>query len=120
MTTKKEFEAQLRYMQNPPKMSMDDALSAERPEFEIGIRIAAKEEELTAVENTFWEVESFLGDALNGGIMQALCNDTGSYIESVHNFTTKYCGVDVSDIFNELKALFPSCIIPIDLSLIHI
>ena len=114
MVTKREFEAQLRYMENPPKMCMADALKAVRPEFEIGIRVAAKEQELTSAEGMFFAAESFLGDTLNGGLIQSLCNDTGSMIGLVIDFAKEYCDEQVFITLSEIRGVFPGENIPKD------
>lgn len=115
MVTKREFEAQLRYLENPPEMSMEDALNSEQPVFEISIRLAASDVELTEYENMFFEADCFLADTLNGGLIQTMCNRTGEYTDSVHHFASTYCDADVSQIFSELKALFPGGVIPLNL-----
>lgn len=114
MTTKREFDAQLRYMQNPPPMSMAAALKAERPEFEISIRVAAKEEQLNNAEELFWQADNFLGDTMNGGLLQALSNDTGDAIDLVQKFVHEYCDKRIVAVFSELEEKFPGGFIPKD------
>lgn len=114
MATKREFEVELRYMQNPPRMSLKEALAAERPEYEISIRIAAKGDELSPAEKLFYEADCFLGDTLNGGLIQTLGNDTGSLTNSIHDFATKYCDESVAQVISDLKAMFSGGVVPVE------
>ena len=114
MATKREFEAQLRYMKNPPPMSMEKALAAENPIFEILIRITGHPDDFTPAESMFWQAHHFHGDTMNGGLLQTLNNSTGAMTDTTHQFIKGYCDSSLDQLFSEIKALFPDHTIPKD------
>ncbi len=99
---------------SPPPMSMNDALASANPNHEISIRIHGELEQLTPAERLYWQASYYLGDALNGGLIQALSNDTGCLTDEVQRFAEQYCGEALVQVFAELKAAFALGVVPID------
>jgi hypothetical protein len=103
------------YLDHPPPMTIDEALAAEDPLGEIESRICrARAEDLSAAEELFDQALYFLGDTLNGGLVQTMCNSTGELTANVSSFVQQYCNQELVQIFLELTAMFPDGVVPVD------
>ncbi len=93
-------------------MTFEAALKADNPIYEISIRLRGSYESMTRPERMFWEASYFLGDTLNGGLIQTLENSTGDNAGSVETFVNEYCNDSLRAIFQELNQMFPGAQIP--------
>lgn len=108
--TKRDFDAQLESFLNPPPMTFEAALKAANPVSEIRKHLSF--EAMTEPERLFWKADYFMGDTLNGGLIQTLENSTGDHFADVEAFANDYCSEPVRQIFVELKQMFPHGQVP--------
>ena len=113
--TKRDFDADLESGRNPPPISIEQALAAEDPVFEIGTRLAHKPiAAMSDAEKAFWSVGYFLGDTLNGGLLQTMKNSTGDFLEVVGEFAARYGPPELAEIVAGIHAAFPGGRAPAD------
>lgn len=113
--TKREFHAQVESLRNPTPMSLEQALAAPDPVNEIAIRISGKpHSSMSAPEKVFWSVAYFMGDMLNGGLHQALTNETGELVPLFAEFAKRYGTPELLGVVDQMVALFPSGRVPAD------
>jgi hypothetical protein len=92
-------------------------MSGEDPFGELCSRLLQlKAEQMTPAERLFDNVCAFLGDALNGGIFQAMSNSTGDNFADVEDFATRFCGEETLALFADIRQLFPGAVVPKDRS----
>ncbi len=114
-STKRELDAQLQALLAPPPMSLEQALATENPVGEIGIRLSGKSySSMSEPERVFWSVTYFAGDTQNGGLHQALTNDTGELLPLFAEFAKRYGSPELVALFERIAALFPSGQVPSD------
>ena len=105
--TKREFDAQLRALRDPPPMNIDQALASDDPLHEIDVRLRKPVELMSEPEKVFWAVSYFLGDTLNGGLIQTMTNSTGDFLEVVGEFARRYGPPELVTIVAGIHAVFP-------------
>ena len=103
---------------SPRKLSIDDALNAEHPVYEVARRLnQLPRSELSRNQLNFEGIFYFFGAALNGGFVSALGNDSGKYFHETETFATTYCSPKMVAVLAEVKSMFPDSRIPTDRNL---
>lgn len=98
----------------PPSMTLESALKAANPVFEISERVRGPYESMTEPEQIFWKANAFMGDTFNGGFIQTMENGTGDNFPDVEAFVNEYCAEPMRQIFRDLKQMFPGGSVPAD------
>lgn len=76
--------------------------------FEIASSLARKPiEAMSDAEKVFWSVSYFLGDALDGGLVQAMTNSTGDFLDVVGEFAKRYGPPELVEIVAGVHRVFP-------------
>lgn len=112
--TRGEFDATLRQFLKPPHMTLEEALACDNPVMEVVMRLPGEISRMTEAERTLWQVAYFLSDTDNGGIAQALSNDTGELAPVVEEFARCHGPMELARAMGELAALFPQGVVPRD------
>jgi hypothetical protein len=113
--TKRALDAAVRDFLHPKPMSIEQALASDDPLSQIDRRLIQHDfETLTPPEQMFRAASYFLGDTLNGGLIQTLTNSTGDHAGIVAAFADEFCDPAVRLIFDELRQMFPGGSIPED------
>jgi hypothetical protein len=112
---RRELDADIEDGRDPRPMSVAQALASDDPVFEIGIRLAHKPiAAMSGAEKAFWSVDYFLGDTLDGGLLQAMMNSTGDFLEVVGEFAARYGPQELVEIVAGVHAAFPGGRAPAD------
>lgn len=110
--TRGEIDATLRQFLKPPHMTLEEALACDNPVMEVVLRLPGDISRMTEAERTLWQVTYFLSDTDNGGIAQALSNDTGEFAPVVEEFARCHGPMELARAMGELAALFPQGVVP--------
>ena len=106
--TKRKHDAQMRAFRDSPPMTMDQALASADPVGEINLRLSHKPmEQMSEPEKVLWAVSYFVGDTLNGGLIQTMTNSTGELIDVVGEFANRYGPPDLVEIVAGIHRAFP-------------
>ena len=93
---------------DPPPLTIEQALATDDPVFEIGIRLRDKPlEAMSTAEKVFWSVSYFVGDTMNGGLLQTMNNSTGDFLDVVGEFAGRYGPPELVEIVAGVHAVFP-------------
>ena len=112
---KRDVDARVQALREPPPMSLEQALAAPDPVSEIAIRITGKPfSSLSDPEKVFWSVTYFVGDTFNGGLDQTLTNDTGELMPLFAEFARRYGTPELISVVEQIAALFASGEVPAD------
>lgn len=111
--TKREHDAELKEFLNPSRLTVDQALAADNPAYEIARRLDhIAPQRLTKAQIRFDGIASLYGDTLNGGFLQSLDNTPGNFFHEAEALAIEYCDAEVVAIFASIKALFPESQVP--------
>ncbi len=113
--SKRHDRKELKEFLNPSKLSIDDALNSENPIYEVARRLnQLPQGKLSQTQLAFEGVFYFFGEALNGGLVSALGNDSGQYFHETEAFAVTYCSPQMVAVLEAVKSLFPDSQVPKD------
>lgn len=116
--SKRQDKKDLKEFLNPLKLSIDDALNTENPVYEVARRLnQLPQSKLSRNQLDFEGVFYFFGDALNGGFVTALGNDSGEYFHETEAFAATFCSPKMVAVLEAVQSMFPDSQIPKDRNL---
>jgi hypothetical protein len=105
MEAKSDLKAVLRALEEPPPMTLDEALASADPVNEIARRIGPRGvESMTAPEKVFWSVAYFVGTATSGGVEQALEGEGVALVGLLAEFARRYGSEELKDLVDDVAA----------------
>jgi hypothetical protein len=111
----RELKAVLEALEEPPPMTLDEALASADPVSEIARRIGRRgAQEMTDPEKVFWSVAFFAGAVMNGGLEEALDGDGAPLVGLVAEFARRYGSQELRDLMQDVSAaagqMDPDCL----------
>jgi len=116
--SKRHDKKDLKEFLNLSKLSIDDALNTENPIYEVARRLnQLPRSRLSRNQLEFEGIFYFFGDALSGGFVSALGNDSGKYFHETEAFAVTFCSSKMVAVLEAVKSMFPDSHIPKDRNL---
>lgn len=101
----RELKAVLEALEEPPPMTLDEALASADPVSEIARRIGRRGvAEMSDPEKVFWSVAYFVGAVTNGGLEEALEGEGAALVGLVAEFARRYGSPEVRDLMADVSA----------------
>lgn len=102
---KRDLKAVLQALEEPPAMTLDEALASVDPVNEIARRIGRPDRgPMSAPEKVFWSVAYFVGATTNGGLEQALEGEGVELVGLVAEFARRYGSEELKDLLDDVAA----------------
>lgn len=102
---RKDLKAVLAALQEPPLMTLDEALAAPDPVAEIARRIGRDDRStMTDPEKVFWSVAWFVGATMNDGLDVALAGEGAGLVGLVAEFTRRYGSPELKALMDDVVA----------------
>lgn len=111
----RELKAVLEALEEPPPMTLDEALASADPVSEIARRIGRRgTQEMSDPEKVFWSVAYFAGAVMNGGLEETLAGEGGELVGLVAEFARRYGSEALRDLADDVAAaagqMDPDCL----------
>jgi hypothetical protein len=104
MEARSDLKAVLQALEEPPPMTLDEALASADPVNEIARRIGRDPESMSAPEKVFWSVAYFVGAATNGGVDRALEGEGVALVGLLAEFARRYGSGELKELIDDLAA----------------
>ena len=103
---------------NPGKLSIDEAMNAEDPVYEVARRLDhLPRKRLSRVQLNFERIFYLFGDTLSGGFLSSLGNSSGDYFHETEDFAATYCSPKLVTVLEAVRSMFPDAHVPRDRNL---
>jgi len=99
----RELKAVLEALEEPPPMTLDEALASSDPVSEIARRIGRRgTNTMSDPEKVFWSVAFFAGAVMNGGLEEALAGDGAPLVGLVAEFARRYGSPELQELMGDV------------------